>query len=94
MKNALFFAAGLALGLYAHKILPRKVQDGVEYISLDNVRRGIQNQWYKATIKQIDGEFFAHLVGMETDGDISDGYYPITQDTFYSLKEDGVEEED
>lgn len=88
MKQFLYLIAGVAIGWIAKSIL----SGNADYISLENIRRGIKNSWYTAKLANKDGNFYVRLTGKETDGDVSDGYYPITEQTFQTLlQEDRIE---
>ena len=93
MTNVYNFLLGALLGFVACKYFACKANATDEFVSLKNIRRGIANQWYTATIAIQDGKYLVRLTGKETDGDISDAYYPITEETYNALKADGVPEE-
>lgn len=93
MKDLLLIIAGGVLGWSLSKRLAGNTPT-TDYISLDNIRRGIENMWYSAkAIVRRGEEYLVRLVGTNTDGSTSNAYYPITKDTYYALLADGVPEE-
>lgn len=91
MKNLTTFILGVVAGWVVAKTLSSG--NGSEFISLENIRRGIANQWYSAKLAIKDGVYYVRLTGKETDGEVSDGYYPILPSTYEALLQDGIEEE-
>ena len=90
MKSTLLYLFGVLSGVY----IARRISARSSYTSLENIRRGVQNKWYRAESVKKDGSmYYVRLVGQDTEGIVSDGYYPITEETFISLTEDGVHQE-
>lgn len=58
-------------------------------VSLDNIRRGVQNGWYKATLCMNDGKHAIILSGKNTDGKIYTDIYPISEHDWQTLKNEG-----
>lgn len=60
-------------------------------VSLENIRKGIARGWYKAQLCTIDGHPAVKLSGTANGKPYSD-YYPVSQATWNSLKQDSVQE--
>lgn len=89
MKSALLYLFGVLSGVY----IARRISARSSYTSLENIRRGVQNKWYRAESVKKDGSmYYVRLVGQDTEGVISDSHYPITEETYIALLEDGVPE--
>ena len=58
-------------------------------VSLENIRKGVARGWYKAQLCTIDGKPAVKLSGTANGKPYSD-YYPVTQATWNTLKNDGV----
>lgn len=58
--------------------------------TIDNLKRGIANGWYKAQLTTVDGKLAVRLSGKRTDGKLYSDVYPITPEVAYQLKEMGV----
>lgn len=62
-------------------------------VSIDNIRRGVQNGWYKATLCTDNGKPAVILSGKNTDGKIYTDIYPISYDDWETLRKEGYEVE-
>lgn len=58
--------------------------------SMENLKRGIANGWYKAVITSVSGKLAVKLSGKLTDGKFYEDVYPITPDVADQLKQMGV----
>ena len=76
-------AIGLALGAaFVWKLLSKqksvgKMSDPAP--TLENLKRGIANGWYKAEITTVDGKRAVRLSGKLTNGTFYQDVYPITE---------------
>lgn len=59
--------------------------------SLENIRMGIRRGWYTAVLKRMYGKPFVVLSGKDTNGEQTTDIYPISEQTFKALKNDGVQ---
>ena len=59
--------------------------------SLQNIRMGISRGWYTATLCRRYGKPCAILSGKDTQGAQTSDIYPISEETFKALKNDGVQ---
>lgn len=95
MKKIILFGAGFVSALLVVKHIASK-QDTIDYVDLENIRKGIANNWYKAdyiwTTERpgFPQSYSVHLIGVDTTGAKSEGWYPITEATFNALKADGI----
>ena len=60
--------------------------------TLDNLKRGIANGWYKAELLMVNGQQAVRLSGKLTDGRYYSDVYPITPDVAKELRAMGVPE--
>ena len=60
-------------------------------VSIDNIRKGVANGWYKATLLYHDGEPAILLKGKMTDGKTYSDIYPISQADWDTLKAEGYD---
>ena len=87
-------AIGLALvAAFAWKLLSKqksvgKMSDPAP--TLENLKRGIANGWYKAELIMVDGLQAVRLSGKLTNGDYYSDVYPITDDIANELRAIGV----
>ena len=79
-----------AVALFAIAAKPATI-DGMEEspVSIENVRRGVQNGWYTAVLLKIDGIPAVRLSGKTTDGELYSGVYPIAAMDWETLKAEG-----
>ena len=63
-------------------------------VSIDNIRKGVQNDWYTCTLVVVDGEPAVHLTGKETDGETYSGIFRISQADWNALKDEGYQVEE
>ena len=76
-------AIGIALGAaFVWKLLSKqksvgKMSDPAP--TLENLKRGIANGWYKAEITTVDGKRAVRLSGKLTNGTFYQDVYPITE---------------
>lgn len=65
-----------------------------DYVSLENIRKGISRGWYAATLlTTADGKRAVRLTGKRTDGSYSNDIYPVTEETYNALMADGLQVE-
>lgn len=88
-------AIGLSLGVALLWKLLSKKQSGVGSMSdpaptLDNLKRGIANGWYKAELTMVNGQQSVRLSGKLTNGDFYEDVYPISHDVANELRSLGV----
>lgn len=57
--------------------------------TIENVRRGVKNGWYKAELTRKNGVPAIRLSGTHTDGTYSSYIYPITEVDWQTLKSEG-----
>ena len=87
-------AIGLALGAaFVWKLLSKqksvgKMSDPAP--TLDNLKRGIANGWYKAELTMVNGQQSVRLSGKLTNGDFYEDVYPISHDVANELRSLGV----
>lgn len=87
-------AIGLALGAaFVWKLLSK--QKSVGKISdpaptLDNLKRGIANGWYKAELTTVNGQKAVRLSGKLTDGRFYEDIYPVSSEVADELLKMGV----
>lgn len=62
-------------------------------VSIDNIRRGVQNGWYTCVLVRVDGIPAVHLTGKTADGKTYSDVYPITQEDWNTLKAEGYQVE-
>lgn len=59
-------------------------------VSLDNIRRGVANGWYTCKlVRTSDGIPAVRLSGKNTDGKYYSDVYPVSEETWQTLKNDG-----
>lgn len=58
-------------------------------ISLENVRRGVKNGWYTCTLVHKQGLPAVLLSGKDTNGNTYSGVYPVSEDDWNTLKNEG-----
>jgi len=88
MKAAIVFLLGTVAGF----VLAKELNISSRYISLANIRRGVENEWY--TLDYISGSgfngYYVKLTGKETDGEITSSWYEVSKSTWETLKNEGV----
>lgn len=62
-------------------------------VSLENIRRGVANGWYKCTLTIVKGQPAVFLSGKTADGKTFSDVYPIAQADYDILKADGFTED-
>ena len=55
-------------------------------VSLDNIRRGVANGWYSATLTKVGDKFAIRLSGKLKNGQTFTDVYPISQIDWETLK--------
>lgn len=60
-------------------------------VSIDNIRRGVQNGWYTAQLTYYDGKPAVILSGKNTDGKLYTDIYPISKSDWETLRKEGYE---
>lgn len=58
--------------------------------TLDNLKRGIANGWYKAELTTVNSQQAVRLSGKLTDGKYYSDVYPITEEVATELRAMGV----
>ena len=62
-------------------------------VSLDNIRKGVERGWYKARLTRVNGQPAIYLYGLNTAGNEYGDTYPISENDWQTLKNDGYKEE-
>lgn len=60
--------------------------------TLDNLKRGIANGWYKAELTMVNGQQAVRLSGKRTDGRFYSDVYPVIPEVANELRKMGVKE--
>ena len=91
--DAIIIFAGLAAVLYwaSRKNSVSGMNDNP--VSLENVRRGVKNGWYTATLLRVDGKPAIRLSGKVTNGRQYSDTYPISEADYATLRSEGIPEE-
>lgn len=92
--DAIIIFAGLAAVLYwasRKNSLVSGMNDNP--VSLENVRRGVKNGWYTATLLRVDGKPAIRLSGKVTNGRQYSDTYPISEADYATLRSEGLPEE-
>ena len=55
-------------------------------VSIDNIRRGVANGWYKATLTRVNGKPAVRLYGKDTAGNDYGDVFPISEHDWQTLK--------
>ena len=58
--------------------------------TIDNLKRGIANGWYKAELLMVNGQQAVRLSGKLTDGRFYSDVYPVTPEVANELRKIGV----
>lgn len=58
-------------------------------VSLENIRRGVANGWYSATLTMVGDKFAIRLSGKTQNGQTYTDVYPISQIDWETLKAEG-----
>ena len=58
-------------------------------VSIDNIRRGVKEGWYICVLTRVDGKPAVRLSGTATDGTYTTGVYPISENDWQTLKNEG-----
>lgn len=61
-------------------------------VSLENIRRGVKNGWYTATLTKVDGQFAVRLSGKLNNGTTYTDVYPVNENDYYTLLSEGLKE--
>lgn len=85
----------IALGVAILWKLLKKWTSGVGSMSdpaptLDNLKRGIANGWYKAELTTVNGQKAVRLSGKLTDGRFYEDIYPVSSEVADELLKMGV----
>lgn len=94
MKNSyIYLIAGSALALL---LLNSKKAQGTgamtdSPVSLDNIRKGVARGWYQAELTMVDGQRAVRLSGKQTDGTYTTDVYPVTDEVWNALLQDGIQ---
>ena len=69
----------------------RNSVDGMEDtpVSIENIRKGVARGWYSATLCRVDGMPAVRLVGRTTDIEPYTDVFPITEEDWQTLKNEG-----
>lgn len=62
-------------------------------VLLENIRQGVKNGWYKATLTYYDGKPAVHLYGKDTNGNAYGDIFPISRSDWETLRKEGYEVE-
>lgn len=65
----------------------RGMQD--DPVSIENIRRGVQNGWYSCTLITANGRPAVRLSGYTRDGKLFTDVYPVTKEDWDTLKNEG-----
>lgn len=82
----------LLLGGFVISVMNKKedvagMQD--KFVTIDNIRRGVQEGWYKAILLHVDGKPAVYLYGRDTAGKQTGDTYPISQADWDTLRNEG-----
>lgn len=58
-------------------------------VQLDNIRRGVANGWYKATLVRVGDKPAIHLFGKDAAGNDYGDIFPISEHDWQTLKAEG-----
>lgn len=91
MEGIVIIGAVTALLLFCIAAKPADKLNGMEDtpVSIDNIRRGVQNGWYTCTLVMVDGVPAVHLTGKTADGKTYSDVYPVTKEDWETLKNEG-----
>lgn len=59
------------------------------FVTIDNIRRGVKEGWYKATLLRVNGQPAVYLYGRDTNGKQTGDTYPISEADWQTLKAEG-----
>lgn len=62
-------------------------------VSIENIRRGVKNGWYKAVLMRKNGQPAIYLYGKSIDGNNYGDIYPISEADWQTLKAEGFDEQ-
>lgn len=93
--EALFIILAAGLGYMWGKSSGKKsgtsgMQDAP--VMLENIRRGVKNGWYTAMLTKVDGQYAVRLSGRTQDGNTYTDVYPVSEEDYYTLLNDGLDE--
>ena len=60
-------------------------------VLLDNIRRGVQNGWYKAMLVRVGDKPAVHLYGKDAAGNDYGDAFPISEHDWQTLKNEGYD---
>ena len=83
----------LVLGGFIIKAVGSKGTAGMNdaETTLANIRRGVANGWYSCVLTRVNGKPAVRLSGKSTDGNTYSDVYPVSEETWQTLKADGYE---
>ena len=84
----------LLLGGFVISVMNKKedvagMQD--KFVTIDNIRRGVQEGWYKAILLRVNGQPAVYLYGIDTAGKQTGDTYPISESDWQTLKNEGYD---
>ena len=81
----------IAAGLLLYAATRNKSLDGMDdpQITLYNIRRGVAEGWYKAVLVRVNGKPGVYLYGKDTAGNSTGDTYPISENDWETLKNEG-----
>lgn len=84
----------LLLGGFVISVMNKKedvagMQD--KFVTIDNIRRGVQEGWYKAILLRVNGQPAVYLYGRDTAGNQTGDTYPISEADWQTLKNEGYD---
>lgn len=90
-----FILIAIAVGLLAISRSTTKGTSGMNdtEATLDNIRRGVKNGWYSCVLVRSDGFPAVKLSGKDTTGNSYEDIYPVSEDTWQTLKSEGYKVE-
>lgn len=63
-------------------------------VTLDNIRRGVKNGWYRCVLVRSEGQPAVKLVGKDTTGNDYEDIYPVSEKTWQTLLNEGYKIEE
>lgn len=60
-----------------------------EVVSIDNIRKGVERGWYKATLVRVNGKTGIYLYGLAANGTRYGDVFPLSEADWQTLKNEG-----
>lgn len=90
--DGLIIISILVLGGFVMAVMNKKedvagMQD--KFVTIDNIRRGVQEGWYKAILLRVNGQPAVYLYGRDISGNQTGDTYPISEADWQTLRAEG-----